>query len=224
MNDIQKACNLPNLYAEGIFTHFAVSDEDDQSNAEYTIVQFGLFLRAIDQLAEMGRVFEFRHCANSGAIVNYPMTHLDMVRAGIILYGAGSGAEQLGLQPVMRLKSCIYNIAEFEEGSEIGYGRTYCAESVSQIGVIPIGYADGLFRGLSNKSLIWTSYGPAVIRGRICMDMCMVDLTDLKDACEGDEVEIFGIHQKVDVLAKIAGTIPYELLCAISRRVPRIYI
>lgn len=224
LDEIQAACDLSHLYPEGIFTHFAVSDEPDSENTEYTFVQLDWFLRTIEALAQRGRIFEIRHCANSGAIANYPMAHLDMVRAGIILYGSGEGAEKLGLRSVMRLKSCIYNIAEFEAGAEIGYGRLFCTEHVSRIGVIPIGYADGLLRVLSNRLPVWTCQGSAMMRGRICMDMSMVDLTDLKDVREGDEVEIFGVHQKVDVLAKLAGTIPYELLCAVSKRVPRVYI
>ena len=224
IDDIQHTCDLPNLYPEGIFTHFSVSDESDSGSVEYTFSQFDCFLKTINALAERGRVFEIRHCANSGAIVNYPAMHLDMVRAGIILYGAGEDAEKLGLRSVMSLKSCIYNIGEFGPGTEIGYGRTFCTECDSRIGVIPIGYADGLSRALSNKLSVWTPHGTAAICGNICMDMSMVDLSDVCNVCEGDEVEIFGVHQKVGLVAKMAGTIPYELLCAISKRVPRIII
>ena len=221
---IAASCALPGLEAEGIFTHFAVSDEDDSDNEGYTREQFTLFMRVLDALAEKGRTFAIRHCANSGALARYPEMYLDMVRPGIALYGVGADAERLDLRPVMTLKSSVSTIKIFDPDTDISYGRTYRTEGKARIGVLPIGYADGLFRGLSNRLSVVTDQGPAPIRGRICMDMTMVDLTGLPDVKVGSEVEIFGRRQSVDRLAEMLDTIPYELLCAVSKRVPRVYL
>ena len=147
-----------------------------------------------------------------------------MVRPGIALYGVGDDAERLGLRPVMRLKSCVSTIKVLDPDTTVSYGRTFRTEGKTRMGVLPIGYADGFFRGLSNRMAVQTAYGPAPQRGRICMDMCMVDLTDLPEVKVGDTVEIFGQTQSVDSLAAILNTIPYELTCAVSKRVPRLYI
>lgn len=221
---IAASCALPGLEAEGIFTHFAVSDEDDSDSEGYTRDQFALFMRVLDALAEKGRTFAIRHCANSGALARYPEMYLDMVRPGIALYGVGADAQRLDLRPVMTLKSSVSTIKIFDPGTDISYGRTYRTEGKARIGVLPIGYADGLFRGLSNRLAVVTDQGSAPIRGRICMDMTMVDLTGLPDVKVGSEVEIFGRRQSVDRLAEILDTIPYELLCAVSKRVPRVYL
>ena len=221
---IAEACALPGLEAEGIFTHFAVSDEDDPGSEAYTREQFNVFTRVLDALAARGRTFAIRHCANSGALARYPEMYLDMVRPGIALYGAGADAQRLGLEPVMTLKSSISTIKIFDPGTDISYGRTFRTAGKTRIGVLPIGYADGFFRGLSNRMSVVTDAGKAPLRGRICMDMSMVDLTDLPAVKVGDEVEIFGRRQKVDDLAAVLNTIPYELICAVSKRVPRVYL
>ena len=221
---IAAACALPGLDAEGIFTHFAVSDEDGEEDEAYTREQFGLFTAIIDALARQGRTFAIRHCANSGALARYPEMYLDMVRPGIALYGAGADAQRLDLRPVMSLKTCVSTIKVFDPDTTVSYGRTFRTTERTRIGVLPIGYADGFFRGLSNRASVLTKQGSAPIRGRICMDMCMVDLTELPDVHVGDAVEIFGQYQRVDDLASILGTIPYELTCAVSKRVPRLYL
>lgn len=224
VESIARSCALPGLEAEGIFTHFAVSDEDGGDSEAYTRRQFAVFTRVLEALAAKGRTFALRHCANSGALARYPEMYLDMVRPGIALYGAGADRERLGLRPVMALKSCVYTVKRFGPETDISYGRTFRTGGETRVGVLPIGYADGLFRGLSNRMAVWTAQGPASVLGRICMDMTMVDLTGLPDVCEGDEVEIFGGRQSVDELAAVLGTIPYELTCAVSKRVPRLYI
>ena len=224
VESIAAACALPGLEAEGIFTHFAVSDEDDADSEAYTRAQFDVFTRVLDALAARGRTFAIRHCANSGALARYPEMYLDMVRPGIALYGVGADAQRLDLRPVMRLKSSISTIKTFDPDTDISYGRTFRTTARTRIGVLPIGYADGFFRGLSNRMSVITSQGPAPLRGRICMDMCMVDLTDLPDIHVGDTVEIFGQNQSVDDLAALLDTIPYELTCAVSKRVPRLYL
>ena len=221
---IAAACALPGLDAEGIFTHFAVADEDDEEDEAYTREQFGLFTAVIDALAQRGRTFAIRHCANSGALARYPEMYLDMVRPGIALYGAGADAQRLDLRPVMSLKTCISTIKVFDPDTTVSYGRTFRTTERTRMGVLPIGYADGFFRGLSNRASVLIDQGSAPIRGRICMDMCMVDLTELPDVHVGDAVEIFGQRQRVDDLASILGTIPYELTCAVSKRVPRLYL
>lgn len=221
---IARSCDLPHLEAEGIFTHFAAADEDGKDCETYTREQFNVFTCVVDALAAKGRTFPIRHCANSGALARYPEMYLDMVRPGIALYGVGDDAERLELRPVMTLKSCISTIKVFDSETDISYGRTFHTTEKTRIGVLPIGYADGFFRGLSNRISVITDRGPAPIRGRICMDMCMVDLTDLPDVHVGDAVEIFGQRQRVDLLAKKIETIPYELTCAVSKRVPRLYL
>ena len=221
---IAASCALPGLEAEGIFTHFSVSDEDEAESEAYTREQFALFLRVLEALEQRGQTFAIRHCANSGALARYPEMYLDMVRPGIALYGAGADVERLDLRPVMALKSCISTIKIFDAETDISYGRTFRTGKKTRVGVLPIGYADGLFRGLSNRMAVQTACGPAAIRGRICMDMTMVDLDDLPEVHVGDAVELFGRQQPVDVLAETLGTIPYELTCAVSKRVPRLYM
>ena len=220
---IAHSCGLPGLEAEGIFTHFAVSDEPGEENEAYTRRQFALFRRVIDALGAQGRTFALRHCANSGAVAYYPDMWMDMVRPGILLYGLTEMAEGLGLKSVMRLMTCVSTIKTYEAGTTISYGRLYKTERRTRVGVLPIGYADGYFRSLSNCLQVQTGDGPAPILGRICMDMCMVDLTHCPGVAVGDTVEIFGGKNSVNALAQLAGTIPYEIVCAVSKRVPRIY-
>ena len=222
---ICEACRLPGLDAEGIFTHFAVSDEEDRESRAYTREQFDLFTSVIEKAEEkLGRKFALRHCANTGAVAYWPEMMLDMVRPGLLLYGYGDGARRLGLRPVMRLMTSVSTIKVYEPGTSISYGRIFKTERTTRMGVVPYGYADGFFRCLSNRCSLMTAYGPAPQRGRICMDMCMIDLTDLPEVDVGDEIEIFGPENPVERLADLAGTIPYELTCAVSKRVPRVYI
>ena len=222
---IADACNMPGLEAEGIFTHFAVSDEPGEEAAEYTREQFALFTRVIAAVEErLGRKFMLRHCANTGAVACYPETYLDMVRPGLLLYGYGDFAAQLGLKPVMALKTTVSTIKTYEAGTKVSYGGIYTTERRTRMGVVPYGYADGFFRVLSNKCSLMTKEGPAPQRGKICMDMCMIDLTDKMGVDVGSEVEVFGPSNPIEELSSLAGTIPYELTCAVSKRVPRIYL
>ncbi|MBQ9521554.1 MAG: alanine racemase [Oscillospiraceae bacterium] len=221
---IAKACALPCLDAEGIFTHFSTSDSDAPDDRAYAMEQFDVFTSVLDALAARGRRFRLRHCANSGALARYPETYLDMVRPGIALYGLGDDAAALGLRPVMSLYSCVSTIKVFDADTPISYGRLYRTPDRRRVGVLPIGYADGLFRGFSNRLKLWTPYGSAPILGRICMDMTMIDLSALPEIHVGDTLEIFGAHQSADALAAMLDTIPYELVCAVSKRVPRLYM
>lgn len=224
VEQICRACSLPGLDCEGIFTHFAVSDESDEESQEYTQRQFELFTSCIAAVEEKrGRKFALRHCANTGATACLPETYLDMVRPGLLLYGCGAFAKEMGLRPVMTLKTYISTIKSYPAGTSVSYGRRFVTERATRMGVVPYGYADGFLRCLSDNCALMTADGPAPVRGRICMDMCMIDLTDLPGVKAGDEVEIFGSSNSADDLASAAGTISYELLTSVSKRVPRIY-
>lgn len=221
---ICEGCSLPGLDAEGIFTHFAVSDEPGEQCEAYTRHQFQLFTDVIAKVEEkLGKRFLIRHCANTGAVARYPETWLDMVRPGLLLYGYGEFAEELGLLPVMSLKATVSTIKTYPAGTAVSYGGIYVTDKKTRMGVIPYGYADGFFRCLSNRCSLMTSEGSVPQRGKICMDMCMIDLTDKMGVDVGSEVEIFGRRNSINDLAALAGTIPYELTCAVSKRVPRIY-
>lgn len=227
VDGICHAILLPGLLTEGIFTHFAVSDEIGEEYISYTNHQFELFNKVIEEvekkLSSQNFHFAIRHCANTGAVACYPMTYLDMVRPGLLLYGYGEFAKALDLIPVMSLKSTISTIKIYPKGTKISYGGIFETEETTRIGVIPYGYADGFFRCLSNRCQIMTKQGLAKQRGKICMDMCMIDLTNKPLVDVGSEVEIFGKMNSLNELAELAGTIPYEITCAVSKRVPRSY-
>ena len=224
VQNVVDSCKMPGLDPEGIYTHFAVSDEEGPDNEQYTREQFKLFMAMIDAVRERGGVeFRIRHCANSGAVVNRPETALDMVRPGLLLYGYGDTSGRLGLRPCMRLVTTVSTIKFYEPGTSVSYGRRYTTDRRMRMGVLAIGYADGLPRLISNKCSFAARGGFAPQRGSICMDMCMADLTDLPEVDVGSEVEIFGERNNIYKLSDAAQTIPYELLCAVSKRVPRVY-
>ena len=225
VGNVIASCRLPNLEPEGIYTHFAVADEDGTEDEAFTRAQFELFSRVIEAVRERGGVsFAIRHCANSGAVVRYPEMALDMVRPGLLLYGYGDESGRLGLRPGMRLVTTVSTIKHYEAGTSVSYGRRFITDRHTRMGVLAIGYADGLPRALSNRCSFAVAGGFAPQRGSICMDMCMADLTELPQAEVGCEVEIFGPQNSLDALAAAAGTISYELLCAVSKRVPRVYL
>jgi len=223
VDNITRACSLPGLEAEGVFTHFAVSDEPGEDNERYTREQFRLFCAVIDAAGARGGVhFAIRHCANSGAVVNYPEMCLDMVRPGLLLYGYGDDSGRLGLKPCMRFVSKVTTIKHYAPGTDVSYGRRFTTARETRMGVLGVGYADGLPRLCSNHCAFAVEGGVAPQRGSICMDMCMVDLTGLPEVKVGSEAEIFGPARPIEELAQAAQTIPYELLCAVSKRVPRV--
>ncbi len=224
LRDILKILTLPGLDVEGVFTHFCVSDEAADECVEFTKIQHDRFLRMIDAVETQGNFrFRLHHCCNAGGIASYPEWAWDMVRCGIILYGTGDLAERMGMKPVMTVKTTVSTIKDFDPDTSISYGRQFFTTRPSRIAVLPIGYADGLFRALTGKQRVLTTYGEAQQVGRICMDMCMIDVTDLPQLKVGDEIEVFGEHQLIETAAKQCGTISYELLCAVSKRVPRYY-
>jgi alanine racemase len=224
LRDIRAVLGLPHLDVEGVFTHFAVSDEDAPEHVAFTRVQHERFLHMIDAVESGGFRFRLKHCSNAGGIASYPEWAGDMVRCGIILYGTGELAERMGMKPVMRFKTTVATVRDFDPDVSISYGRTYYTDKPSRVAVLSVGYADGLHRALSNKLQVKTPYGLARQIGRICMDMCMIDATDQPQLQSGDEVEIFGENVLCETLAKECGTISYELLCAVSKRVPRVYL
>ena len=223
--EIVKVCSLPGLKHEGIFTHFAHADGDEG----YTMRQFTRFMDVLDKLSDLGVEFQIRHCAASAAVLNYPCTHLDMVRPGIAQYGhypdpSCEGLDGPGLIPLMTVKTRVIALRELKKGTSISYGCTRVLERDSCVAVLPIGYADGLDRLLSNRGEVMICSVRAPILGRVCMDLCMVDVTDIADVQIGDEVTVFGPELPLEEKADVVGTIQYEMLCGVSRRVPRVYI
>ncbi|MEG1658319.1 MAG: alanine racemase [Oscillibacter sp.] len=224
--EILEVLTLPGLDFEGVFMHFCVADEPENGESRaFTVLQHQRFARMVEEVErQAGMRFAIHHCCNSGGVAYYPEFAWDMCRPGVLLYGAEPMSKTLGLKPVMTLKAVIGPVKTYGPETSVSYGRTYFTEGERRIGVLPIGYADGLQRVLSNRWAVRTRDGFAPIRGRICMDMCMVDLTELPGISSGDEAEIFGVGNPIEAMAETAGTITYELLCGVSKRVPRVYL
>lgn len=225
--EVAALCDLPHLEAEGIFTHFANADGDEG----YTMLQFTRFLDVLAELEnKYHRQFAIRHCAASAAVLHYPCTHLDMVRPGVALYGhypdpSCQGLDGPGLLPVMSFKTRVAAVRDLPANTPVSYGCTgQVGAEGGRMAVLPVGYADGLHRVLSNQGSVWLAGKTRPILGRVCMDMCMVALDEDAQVEPGDEAEIFGSHLPAEVQAELAGTIQYELLCAVSPRVPRVYV
>lgn len=219
--EIRALCALPGLEAEGIFTHFADAD----GSKEYTTAQNRKIGDAIGALRKAGLEFKICHCAASAAVLNYPYTSMDMIRPGIALYGyvPDPSVEDPGLKPVMTVKSRIAVVRDLPAGAKISYGCTATLERDSKVAVLPMGYGDGLPRVLSNKLEVLIGDKLCPVLGRICMDMCMVDVTDAPGVKAGDVATVYG-PGLTDWAAQLAGTIPYELLCQLTPRVPRLYL
>lgn len=235
IEEIKEACTLPHIITEGIFTHFAVAD-DGRNGEEYTLKQYESFIHTVDEVESSGVSFEIRHCSNSGAIMDYPKMRLDMVRAGIILYGyapSDSMRNKLELHPAMRLKTLISHVKTVKAGTTVSYGRTFTAQRDMRIATVPVGYADGYIRAYAKDGymFVWDKtkkFGRnCKIIGRICMDQTMLDVTDFPEAEVGNVVVVFGNGKDgeptADDIARWGDTISYEVLCAVSKRVPRLY-
>ncbi len=226
---IEKVCSLPNVVTEGIFTHFACADEEMR---EMSDMQFKAFSKVCDELKSRGIEFTYRHICNSAGIIQFPEYHLDMVRPGIILYGCYPSNEvnkdKLDLIPAMTVKARITRIDTKPENTPVSYGATYKTEKETKIATVPIGYADGYLRSLSENALMTAKGKKVPVVGRICMDQCMIDVSSVNNINVGDEVTVFGNGGDSSVtaaeLAENAGTISYELLCAVGNRTPRIYL
>ncbi len=220
--EIEKISKLDNINIKGIFTHFA---ESDDTASDFTKTQFECFSQLLKILDERKINVGTRHCCNSAAILNYPEMQLDMVRAGIILYGLApsSSTYDNNLQPAMKLTSRVSSISEINENDTVSYGRKYRPEGKIKKAVVSIGYADGLTRSLSGKATLRINGYDCPIIGNICMDLCVVDITDAK--CDiGDEVVVFENNSDILRLADLASTINYEIVCSVKNRVPRRYI
>lgn len=229
IEDVYKISKLPNIVIEGLFSHFSSADEE---NKDYTVEQLQKFNMFYDRLFEVGVKINIRHIANSAAIIDLPETHFEAIRPGIILYGYYPSnevcKEKVDLKPVMTLKTNIVHIKNVEEGQYISYGRKYKTDSNQVIATLPVGYADGYTRLLFNKGKVIVNGKFAPIIGRICMDQCMIDVTEIDNAKVGDEVILMGSYENLkftaDDIAELIGTINYEVTCMISKRVPRVYI
>lgn len=229
IEEIQAISKLPYINMEGIFTHFSTADEEDVS---YTKDQWSIFGGFLKELHEVGIDLPIIHAANSAAVMRHEYAHLNVVRPGIILYGYYPSSylknQVLDLKPAMMLKTQVVHVKELPEGSYIGYGRKFYTHKKTKVATIPIGYADGYSRRLSNRGrvLIRGQYAPIV--GNICMDQFMVDVTNIKNVQVEDEVVIFGKQGDneipIEEIANLLGTINYEVMCMIGKRVPRIYV
>lgn len=226
-DEIVKACKLPGLEPYGVFSHFAVADTDDD---EYTNRQYELFMKQIGELESKGIHFAKKHICNSAGILRFPNMHLDLVRAGIILYGlmppgCPEPAVKIDLKPVMNWYAKVIHVKTVPAGTSVSYGRHFKAEKQTEVTTVGIGYADGLSRRLSNGFELIIGGKKCPIIGNICMDMCMVDTTDLEVRPKiGDKVIVFGSQRSADELAEALGTINYEITCDVGKRVRRLYI
>ena len=227
LSEMAQAARLPHLHVEGAFMHFSVADSLAEADVAYTKLQYRRFLNALDYLKAQGIEPEVRHCCNSGATILYPEYAMDMVRPGIMTYGLSPSSDAAGvldLEPVLRLYTTISQIRTFPAGVDVSYGRTYTTREAQRLAVLSIGYADGLARSLSGKAAFLLHGKLAPVVGRICMDMCMVDVSDIPEAQEGDTVAVISPQRPCECLAEQLGTISYEVLCGINKRIPRIYL
>ena len=231
VQSIKSIYDMQGLEAEGLFTHFSSADE---SGNPYTEMQFERFMRVVDGLDKESIVIPLKHVCNSAAAINYPRMHLDMIRPGISLYGcypAGgqeSEKQKIDLKPVMSFKTEVIHVNKVGADVFVGYGRTYKTKRESTLATIPVGYADGFSRMLSGKACMIIKGHKAPVVGRICMDQCVVDITGIPNkVADGDEVVLIGEQKSqsisADDIAGMLGTINYEVLCMISKRVPRYF-
>ncbi len=230
VKDVMKIAKLQKIVIEGMFTHFAAADETDKS---YTLMQFEKFMSICTELNRIGIYIPIKHVANSAGIIQFPEMHLNMVRPGIVLYGLYPSNEvdktKLDLKQAMELKANVIFVKEVEKDTFVSYGRVYKTHSKAKLATIPIGYADGYTRLLTGKGKVLINGEKAPIVGKICMDQCMADISDLnKEVNVGDEVVLFGKQDDsvitIEEVAGSVGMINYELVCIIGKRIPRFYI
>lgn len=226
--EIAQIVRMPHIIVEGLFTHFAKADAEDKTMA---VDQMEKFQAMKQMLAEREIDIPISHCSNSAAIIDMPEANMSLVRAGISLYGMWPSEEvqkeNLDLQPVLSLKSCIVFLKELEQGRTISYGATYETKERQKIATIPVGYGDGYPRSLSNRGYVLIHGQKAPICGRICMDQFMVDVTHVKEAAEGDEVTLVGEdgQEKISMeeIGALSGRFNYEFACDLGKRIPRVY-
>lgn len=228
LKEVESIIRLPGLEPEGVFTHFSMADSSDKS---YSIRQFEMFMNFIGSLKSEGIDFCVRHIANSAGIIDMPETHLDMVRAGIAMYGLYPSDEvnndKVVLLPAMSLKTTIIHIKKVPAGFKVSYGATYETKKSTTIATVPVGYADGYSRLLSSRGYMLVCGQRVPIVGRVCMDLTMLDVGNIDGVKQGDEVVIFGKQGcsavTVDEIASISGTINYEIVSSLTERVKRVY-
>ncbi len=228
-------CKTKHLYLEGVCTHFCVSDSFDKSDVDFTEKQIDLFSKSADDIKKAGIEPGLRHCSASGGILMYPHAHFDMVRAGILTYGYSpvrsaaeyTPADSFNLKPVMELSAPIVALKTVRAGESVSYGRTWTAPHTTRIATLPIGYGDGLPRGLSSRLKVTVGGKNYPIVGRICMDQCMADVGTDESIHRWDRAYIFGPGEGCQTAADVAAlqnTIHYEIITGISARVPRVYV
>ena len=224
---VTAAAALKGLEIEGVFTHFAVSDEPENP---FTKLQFERFMHAVGLIEERGVKFQIKHCCNSAGLLNFPEMQLDMVRPGIILYGLTPNEPMplpIRLEPAMELKTVMFQIKTLDADTPVSYGMKYVTPDRRVVGTLPIGYADGFARSLSNSADVLVSGQRARIIGRVCMDQCMADITDIANVQENSIVTVIGgdgsERISMEELAGKMGTINYETACLIGKRVPRVF-
>lgn len=229
VSEIKAISALPNIEIRGMFTHFAVSDIKDKT---FTREQYGHFRWMCKRMEEEGIHIALRHCCNSAAALELPEYYCDMVRPGIIMYGCEPSPDvdikPYDLRPVMSLRCCIAHVKLIDAGATVSYGRHYTAPSRRKIATLPVGYADGYSRILSGKvDVLYHGHRVPQV-GAICMDQCMIDVSGEANVHAGDEVVLFGRQGDsfipIEEIAAACGTINYEIMCNISRRVPRVYM
>lgn len=228
IEEIVSVAKLPGIVIEGIFTHFASADEAEKASA---YGQLGQFQDVLESLRARGLAIPLRHCANSAAIAEMPEADLGLVRAGIILYGLWPSREvrrdSLSLMPAMELKSRIVQIKELEAGRRVSYGGTYQLKERRKVATVPVGYADGYPRSLSNRGHVLIHGKKAPILGRICMDQMMADVTDIPGVKLLDTVTLLGedggAFLGMEELGDVSGRFNYEFACLIGKRMPRVY-
>ncbi len=229
VDTVEQIASLPNLSIEGIFTHFARADEADKA---FSYAQRAKFDSWSDKIADRGIQIPLRHISNSAGILDLPENGMDLVRAGILLYGLFPSdevkRERMDLRPILTLTSHIVQVKTLREGQTISYGGTYVVHGAERIATIPVGYGDGYPRSLSNRGEVLIRGQRAPIVGRICMDQFMVNVTGIEGVCEGDEVTLIGCDGTEEItmeeLAERSGRFVYEFACDIGKRVPRVYL
>lgn len=229
IDEIINISKLSNLEIESIFSHFSTADEEDKSYSQFQLSNYKYFET---ELSKYSISLGHRNIANSAAIIDIPESHFYHIRPGIIQYGYYPSNDvnknNLSLKPALTWKTSIVHIKEVEANEHIGYGRKFTTTRKTKIATLPVGYADGYSRNLSNKGKVIINGQIAPIIGSICMDQCMIDITDLDNVYLYDEVILLGSEKNVkfdaDDMANILGTINYEVLCLIGRRIPRVYI
>lgn len=225
---VKEAANCKGIEIEGIFTHFAKADEEDKSFSDLQFEKFLAFVNRVEK--ECGITIPYKHCANSAAILELPKTNLDLVRAGIAMYGLWPSDEvkkDIMLKPALSLHSHIVYCKEVQQGTPISYGGTYITDKVTRIATVPVGYGDGYPRALSNIGYVLVCGKKAPILGRICMDQFMIDVTEIPNAEEGSIVTLIGKDGNeiitMEQLGDLSGRFNYELSCDLGKRIPRVY-